>query len=47
MEQLTHKSLLTTRHNLVYSYYLSPNFSKNLKKDVPTLMLLHGYPDDA
>lgn len=47
MQSLTHKTLLTTPHNLVYSYYLSPNFKQSLQKDVPTLMFIHGYPDDA
>lgn len=47
MEKLTHRSLITTPYNLTYSYYLSPNFSQKLSKDVPTLMFLHGYPDDA
>lgn len=47
MDQLEHKSLITSPENLTYSYYLSPNFSKSLDKSVPTLVFIHGYPDDA
>ncbi|EME39622.1 hypothetical protein DOTSEDRAFT_160012, partial [Dothistroma septosporum NZE10] len=47
MGRLEHKSLITAPNNLTYSYYLSPNFNQNLSQDVPTLMFVHGYPDDA
>ncbi|KAK4615697.1 Epoxide hydrolase srdG [Fulvia fulva] len=47
MKKLEHRSLITAPNNLTYSYYLSPNFSQKLSKDVPTLMFVHGYPDDA
>ncbi|EME80137.1 uncharacterized protein MYCFIDRAFT_31012 [Pseudocercospora fijiensis CIRAD86] len=47
MEKLTHRTLITSPENLQYSYYLSPDFNDKLKENVPTLMFLHGYPDDA
>ncbi|CAK4029455.1 alpha beta-hydrolase [Lecanosticta acicola] len=47
MDKLQHKSLITTPYNLTYSYYLSPNFTQKLHTNVPTLMFVHGYPDDA
>lgn len=47
MDKLENKSLITTPYNLTYSYYLSPNFAKYLNPSVPTLVFLHGYPDDA
>jgi pimeloyl-ACP methyl ester carboxylesterase len=47
MDKLEHKHLMTSPQNLTYSYYLSPNFSQKLDPSVPTLMFVHGYPDDA
>jgi pimeloyl-ACP methyl ester carboxylesterase len=47
MDQLGHKTLVTKPHSLTYSYYLSPNFNKNQNPKIPTLLLCHGYPDDA
>ncbi|KAF7194967.1 Epoxide hydrolase A [Pseudocercospora fuligena] len=47
MDKLTHRTLITSPENLQYSYYLSPDFNNKINKDVPTLMFLHGYPDDA
>lgn len=46
MQSLTHRTHLTTPHNLLYSYYLSPNFATT-PKNIPVLLFLHGYPDDA
>jgi soluble epoxide hydrolase/lipid-phosphate phosphatase len=42
MEQLRKKALTTTR-SLQYTYYVSPPSNPNL----PTVLLLHGWPDDA
>lgn len=47
MQKLQHKTLVTKPFDLTYSYYLSPNFDKKLNSDVPTLVILHGFPDDA
>lgn len=49
MNDFINKSLLTSPHNLTYSYYLSPNFEQNVKSSSakPVLMFLHGFPDDA
>lgn len=47
MESLEHKTLITKPYDLTYSYYLSPNFKQNLNPSTPTLVFLHGYPDDA
>jgi soluble epoxide hydrolase/lipid-phosphate phosphatase len=47
MNKLEHKTLVTEPHDLTYSYYLSPDFNKKLDSSVPTLVFLHGYPDDA
>ncbi|SMQ52496.1 unnamed protein product [Zymoseptoria tritici ST99CH_3D7] len=47
MDKLQHKHLLTSPQNLTFSYYLSPNFAEKLDPSVPTLMFVHGYPDDA
>lgn len=47
MDQLQHKSLITTPHNLTFSYYLSPNFPSSSQPHTPTLLFIHGYPDDA
>jgi soluble epoxide hydrolase/lipid-phosphate phosphatase len=47
MDKLEHKTLVTKPYDLTYSYYLSPNFNKNLNQSTPTLVFLHGYPDDA
>jgi soluble epoxide hydrolase/lipid-phosphate phosphatase len=46
-EKLEHKTLVTTPYDLTYSYYLSTNFKQNLNPSTPTLVFLHGYPDDA
>jgi soluble epoxide hydrolase/lipid-phosphate phosphatase len=42
MEKLERKTLTTTR-SLQYTYYVSPPSNTNL----PTVLLLHGWPDDA
>jgi len=42
MEKLEKKTLTTTR-SLQYTYYVSPPSNPNL----PTVLLLHGWPDDA
>lgn len=47
MEKLQHKTLITEPFGLTYSYYLSPGFNKALDPGLPTLVLLHGFPDDA
>jgi len=47
MDQFEHKSLLTTPYNLTYSYYLSPDFHTHLSPSTPTLLFIHGFPDDA
>ncbi|KAK4500377.1 hypothetical protein PRZ48_008566 [Zasmidium cellare] len=47
MDSLSHHTRLTSPHNLLYSYYLSPNFASALKNNTPVLLFLHGYPDDA
>ncbi|OQO02548.1 hypothetical protein B0A48_12075 [Cryoendolithus antarcticus] len=47
MESLEHKTIQTKPHDLTYSYYLSPNFRDKQSKDTPTLVFIHGYPDDA
>ncbi|KAF2166654.1 hypothetical protein M409DRAFT_23285 [Zasmidium cellare ATCC 36951] len=49
MSSLTHHTHLTTPHNLLYSYYLSPSFASTTKShpSLPILLFLHGYPDDA
>lgn len=47
MENFEHKTLVTKPFDLTYSYYLSPNFHKSLDPSTPTLVLCHGYPDDA
>lgn len=49
MDDFTHKSLITTPYSLTYSYYTSPNFTSEItnKPELPVLMLLHGFPDDA
>jgi pimeloyl-ACP methyl ester carboxylesterase len=47
MERLEHRSLITSPYNLTYSYYTSPNFAQSLNPSVPTLLFIHGYPDDA
>jgi pimeloyl-ACP methyl ester carboxylesterase len=47
MDQLEHKTIVTKPHDLTYSYFLSPNFRRNQDPKVPTLVLCHGYPDDA
>ncbi|KAK6420419.1 hypothetical protein LTR95_016941, partial [Oleoguttula sp. CCFEE 5521] len=46
MESLEHKTIQTKPHDLTYSYYLSPNFRDKQSKDTPTLVFIHGYPDD-
>lgn len=47
MDKLEHKTVTTAPFDLIYSYYLSPGFHDNLSPDVPTLLLNHGFPDDA
>jgi len=47
MNKLEHKTLATEPHNLTYSYYLSPDFNSRLDTSIPTLVFLHGFPDDA
>lgn len=47
MDDFQHKTLVTKPHDLTYSYYLSPNFHSNLHPSTPTLLFVHGYPDDA
>ncbi|KAK3114281.1 hypothetical protein LTR53_007566 [Teratosphaeriaceae sp. CCFEE 6253] len=47
MEDFEHKSLVTKPHDLTYSYYLSPNFHKPADPSAPTLVICHGFPDDA
>ena len=42
MEQLRKKTLTTTR-SLQYTYYVSPPSNPHL----PTVLLLHGWPDNA
>ena len=45
MESFDHRFFTTQPYDLTYSYYLSPNFHRSTK--APTLLLLHGFPDDA
>ncbi|TKA64880.1 hypothetical protein B0A55_09730 [Friedmanniomyces simplex] len=47
MDKFEHKSLVTRPHDLTYSYYLSPNFHQPASPSAPTLVLCHGFPDDA
>lgn len=47
MKKLDHKALTTKPFDLTYSYYLSPDFKNKLNPATPTLVLLHGFPDDA
>lgn len=48
LDSFSHKKLVTKPNNLTYSYYLSPDFNKKQKNpQVPTLVFIHGYPDDA
>ena len=47
MDTFEHKSIKTKPFDLTYSYYLSPNFQKSLSPTTPTLLLNHGFPDDA
>jgi len=47
MNKLAHKTLVTEPHDLTYSYYLSPDFNSKLEPSIPTLLFLHGFPDDA
>lgn len=47
MEQLEHKSIVTKPHDLTYSYYLSPDFAAKQDPKISTLLLCHGFPDDA
>ncbi|KAK5723698.1 hypothetical protein LTR15_005397 [Elasticomyces elasticus] len=46
MEDFEHKTLTTSPHDLKYGYYLSPNFHK-VEQSTPTLVICHGFPDDA
>ena len=47
MDKLEHKTIKTSPFDLTYSYYLSPGFNEKLGQGVPTLLLNHGFPDDA
>lgn len=47
MDHFEHKSLVTKPYDLTYSYYTSPQFHATVKKGVPALILIHGFPDDA
>ena len=47
MDKFEHKTVVTKPHDLTYSYYLSPDFHKSRDSNLPTLILAHGYPDDA
>jgi len=47
MSKLEHKTLATKPFHLTYSYYLSPDFNNKLDPSIPTLVFLHGFPDDA
>ncbi len=47
MDSFEHKTLITKPYDLTYSYYVSPDFHKNLNDSTPTLVFCHGYPDDA
>nr|POE47151.1 bifunctional epoxide hydrolase 2 [Quercus suber] len=47
METFTHHTLATTPENFTYSYYLSPHFAHRLQPSLPTLLFIHGFPDDA
>lgn len=45
-QKLEKKSIVTS-YDLTYTYYLSPSFHEKAKSKAPTLLLLHGFPDDA
>ncbi|KAK3724922.1 hypothetical protein LTR37_000970 [Vermiconidia calcicola] len=47
MDSFEHKTLVTKPYDLTYSYYLSPRFNAKLDSAIPTLVFVHGYPDDA
>ena len=47
MDQFERKSLITTPFNLTYGYYLSPKFNETLNPSIPTLLFVHGFPDDG
>ncbi|KAF2756941.1 alpha/beta-hydrolase [Pseudovirgaria hyperparasitica] len=47
MDQFKHKTLVTKPYELTYSYYTSPGFEAKVDSGVPTLMISHGFPDDA
>ncbi|KAJ9661503.1 hypothetical protein H2198_001883 [Neophaeococcomyces mojaviensis] len=49
MDSFAHKALITSPYSLTYSYYLSPSFNEQIttNPNLPVIMLLHGYPDDA
>jgi len=47
MNTFEHKTIQTSPLDLTYSYYLSPNFYKSLNPSTPTLLFIHGFPDDA
>ena len=47
LDTFEHKTLVTKPKSLTYSYFLSPNFNKKQDPSVPTLVFIHGYPDDA
>ena len=47
MDQFDKKSIITTPFNITYSYYLSSRFNEKLNPSIPTLLFVHGFPDDA
>jgi soluble epoxide hydrolase/lipid-phosphate phosphatase len=47
MNKLEHRTLVTEPHDLTYSYFLSPGFNNRIDPSIPTLVFLHGFPDDA
>ena len=47
MNTFEHKTFSTKPYDLTYSYYLDPDFYGKVKPGTPTLMFLHGFPDDA
>ena len=49
LDKYTNTSIITTPFNLTYSYYTSPNFQEQIKAnpELPILLFIHGFPDDA
>ena len=47
LDSFEHKTLVTKPNDLTYSYYLSPDFNERQDPSIPTLVFIHGYPDDA